>query len=72
MPASPGPLFSDLDLLVTARLNARLDVSAIAALRSFADRAANYLDAAHKKQPDFLLLPSVAIPTLSMIVTSRR
>ncbi|MEV5632056.1 DUF6308 family protein [Micromonospora tulbaghiae] len=56
VPASPGPLFSDLDLLITAGLNARLDVPAIAALRNFADRAANYLDAAHNQQPDFLLL----------------
>ncbi len=56
VPASTGPRFSDLDLLVSAGLNARPDVTALAALRSFADRAARHLEAAHALQPDFLQL----------------
>ncbi len=54
--ASDGPGFSDLDLLVTAGLNARVDMTTFARLRSFADRAAGHLDAAHQMQPDFLRL----------------
>jgi len=56
IPASDGPQFSDLDLLVTAGLNARIDMTTFARLRSFADRAAGHLDAAHQLQPDFLRL----------------
>jgi hypothetical protein len=56
VPASDGPGFSDLDLLVTAGLNARIDVATFVRLRSFADRAAGHLDAAHQLQPDFLQL----------------
>lgn len=54
--ASDGARFSDLDLLVIAGLNARVDMTAFARLRSFADRAADHLDAAHRMQPDFLQL----------------
>jgi Family of unknown function (DUF6308) len=54
--ASDGPEFSDLDLLVSAGLNARIDMRAFARLRSFADRAARDLDHAHASQPDFLRL----------------
>jgi hypothetical protein len=54
VPPSEGVLFSDLDLLVTAGLNARVDARTVALLRSFADRAAEHLDAAHTAQPDFL------------------
>jgi Family of unknown function (DUF6308) len=53
IPASSGSSFSDLDLLVTAGLNARIDMRAVARLRSFADRAAGDLDTAHRMQPDF-------------------
>jgi hypothetical protein len=53
VPASEGAAFSDLDLLVTAGLNARIDVTTLARLRSFADRAAVHLDAAHRLEPDF-------------------
>jgi hypothetical protein len=56
VPASDGARFSDLDLLVIAGLNARVDMTAFARLRSFADRAADHLDAAHRMQPDFLRL----------------
>lgn len=56
VPASDGPGFSDLDLLVTAGLNARVDMPTFVRLRSFADRAAEHLDAAHQLQPDFLRL----------------
>ena len=56
VPASLGPGFSDLDLLVGAGLNARIDVAAVARLRSFADRAEGHLDTAYKRQPDFLEL----------------
>jgi len=56
VPASDGPCFSDLDLLVTAGLNARIDMTTFARLRSFADRAADHLDAARQMQPDFLRL----------------
>jgi hypothetical protein len=56
VPASPGRRFSDLDLLVGAGLNARIDMAAFVRLRSFADRAAGYLDIAHRRQPDFLQL----------------
>jgi Family of unknown function (DUF6308) len=56
IPASDGPQFSDLDLLVTAGLNARIDMATFVRLRSFADRAAGHLDAAHQLQPDFLQL----------------
>lgn len=56
VPASDGPGFNDLDLLVTAGLNARIDVATFVRLRSFADRAADHLDAAHQLQPDFLQL----------------
>ena len=54
--ASDGPGFTDLDLLVSAGLNARIDVRAFARLRNFADRAAADLDRAHASQPDFLRL----------------
>ena len=57
VPASDGPGFTDLDLLVTAGLNARIDMTAFVRLRSFADRAAEHLDAAYQLQPDFLRLP---------------
>jgi hypothetical protein len=50
--ASDGPGFTDLDLLVSAGLNARIDMRALARLRSFADRAAGDLDRAHTIQPD--------------------
>ncbi len=56
VPASDGRGFTDLDLLVTAGLNARIDMTAFVRLRSFADRAAGHLDAAHQVQPDFLRL----------------
>jgi hypothetical protein len=56
VPASDGARFSDLDLLVVAGLNARIDMRAFARLRSFADRVADHLDAAHRMQPDFLRL----------------
>jgi Family of unknown function (DUF6308) len=56
VPASDGARFSDLDLLVIAGLNARIDMTAFARLRSFADRAADHLDTAHRMQPDFLRL----------------
>jgi hypothetical protein len=56
IPASDGPGFSDLDLLVTAGLNARIDMTTFVRLRSFADRAADHLDAAHHLQPDFVRL----------------
>ena len=56
VPASEGPEFTDLDLLVIAGLNARIDMRALARLRSFASRAAADLDLAHTMQPDFLLL----------------
>jgi hypothetical protein len=56
VPASDGPGFSDLDLLVTAGLNARMDMTTIVRLRSFAERTADHLDAAHRLQPDFLRL----------------
>ncbi len=56
VPASDGPGFSDLDLLVTAGLNARVDMTTFARLRSFADRAAGHLDAAHRMQSEFLRL----------------
>jgi hypothetical protein len=51
---SPGPDLTDLDLLVTAGLNARIDVAAVVRLRSFADRAAPHLQSAHEIQPDFV------------------
>ncbi len=54
IPASEGSEFTDLDLLVTAGLNARIDMRALARLRSFAGRAAADLDLAHTMQPDFL------------------
>jgi hypothetical protein len=38
--ASDGPGFTDLDLLVSTGLNARIDMPAFARLRNFADRAA--------------------------------
>ncbi|WP_155387636.1 DUF6308 family protein [Catellatospora paridis] len=57
VPSSPGPAFTDLDLLVSAGLNADLNVRTLVRLRSFADRAAEHLEAAHRIQPDFLLLP---------------
>jgi hypothetical protein len=56
VPTSDGPGFTDLDLLVTAGLNARIDMTTFVRLRSFADRAADHLDAAHRLQPDFLQL----------------
>jgi len=56
VPVSDGARFSDLDLLVIAGLNARIDMTTSARLRSFADRAADHLDAAHRMQPDFLQL----------------
>ena len=56
VPASPGAGFSDLDLLVSAGLNARIDMPALARLRSFTDRAAAPLERAHRQQPDFLRL----------------
>lgn len=56
VPTSDSARFSDLDLLVIAGLNARVDMTAFARLRSFADRAAGHLDAAHRMQPDFLQL----------------
>lgn len=56
VPASEGARFSDLDLLVIAGLNARVDVATSARLRSFADRAADHLDAAYRLEPDFLRL----------------
>ncbi len=51
-----GPQFSSLDLFVTAGLNARVDMKTVVRLRSFADRAAGHLDAAHQLQTDFLRL----------------
>ena len=54
--ASDGAAFSDLDLFVTAGLNAGVDVGVVARLRSFADRAAASLDRAHQLEPDFLRL----------------
>jgi hypothetical protein len=54
--ASDGPGFTDLDLLVSAGLNARIDMRAFARLRNFADRATGDLDRAHAIQPDFLRL----------------
>jgi hypothetical protein len=56
VPAADGSSFSDLDLLVSARLNARIDMRTFARLRSFGDRAAAHLDRAHAMQPDFLQL----------------
>ena len=56
IPASEGPGFTDLDLLVVTGLNARIDMRALARLRSFADRAAADLELAHTMQPDFLHL----------------
>jgi hypothetical protein len=56
VPASPGRRFTDLDLLVGAGLNARIDMTVFVRLRSFADRAAGHLDVAHRRQPDFLQL----------------
>ncbi len=53
IPAWPGPDFTDLDLLVTAGLNAGITVSVLVRLRSFADRAAGLLDTAYQMQPDF-------------------
>jgi hypothetical protein len=43
MPASPGPDFSDLDILVAAGLNGELDVAAIGALQLATRRAGPYL-----------------------------
>jgi Family of unknown function (DUF6308) len=43
VPASPGPDFSDLDILVAAGLNGELDVAAIGALQLATRRAAPYL-----------------------------
>ena len=43
IPASPGPEFNDLDILVAAGLNGRLDVSAIGALRTATRRAGSLL-----------------------------
>jgi Family of unknown function (DUF6308) len=53
IPASPGPSFSDLDLLVIAGLNAGVHMPVFARLRSFADRAAQDFDTAGQIQPDF-------------------
>ena len=57
IPASPGAQFSDLDVLIGAGPNARLDVRAVVRVRSFVDRSARYLDLAHARQPDFYKLP---------------
>lgn len=46
VPASPGPGFSDLDILVAAGLNGRLDVSAIGALQLATHRAGPLLASA--------------------------
>lgn len=54
VPASSGPEFTDLDLLVSAGLNADLDVHTLHRLRSFANRAAGHLHLAHRRQPSFL------------------
>jgi hypothetical protein len=56
IPASRGRGLTDLDLLITAGRNARIDMRAFARLRSFADRAAADLDAAYSIQANFLKL----------------
>ena len=45
VPASPGPGPSDLDVLVVAGLDLRVDAKTFVRLRSFADRAATPLEA---------------------------
>jgi hypothetical protein len=51
VPASPGPDFSNLDILVAAGLNGQLDVDAIGALQIATRRAAPYLaQAADRRQ----------------------
>jgi hypothetical protein len=53
VPASSGPSFTDLDLYVSAGLNARVDVATIARLRSFANRAAGPLERARQSGRSF-------------------
>jgi Family of unknown function (DUF6308) len=53
VPASPGPDFSDLDILVAAGLNGELDVDAIGALQLATRRAAPYLAAAADRGQEF-------------------
>jgi hypothetical protein len=53
VPASPGPDFSDLDILVAAGLNGELDVAAIGALYLATRRAAPYLAEAADQAREF-------------------
>jgi len=53
VPASPGPDFSDLDILVAAGLNGELDVAAIGALQLATRRAAPYLAEAADRGQEF-------------------
>ncbi len=53
VPASPGPDFSDLDILVAAGLNGELDVAAIGALHLASRRAAPYLAQAAGRGQEF-------------------
>jgi hypothetical protein len=53
VPASPGPDFSDLDILVAAGLNGELDVAAIGALHLATRRAAPYLAQAAGRGQEF-------------------
>ena len=53
VPASPGPDFSDLDIMVAAGLNGELDVAAIGALHLATRRAGPYLAQAAGRGQEF-------------------
>lgn len=57
VPASAGDDFSNLDILVAAGLNGRLDISAVGALQVAARRAAPWLARAVRAGMDFADLP---------------